>query len=123
VHGILLTVFGIGDEIVIPEEIWNIWKKPNIHIEILFPIQVSYPRPGASVWDYPYPQARLAIKELYKRLGTEKLIWGSDMPNVERNCTYKQSLDYLTQYCDFIPSKHMDLIIGGNAARLLKLDI
>lgn len=121
-HGILLTVFGSGDQIVIPEPVWEIWQKPNIFVEILFPIQVSYPRPGASVWDYPYPHSRPAIKELYEKLGPEKIVWGSDMPNVERNCTYKQSLDYLVRYCDFIPPEHMDLIIGGNAARLLKLE-
>jgi predicted TIM-barrel fold metal-dependent hydrolase len=122
VHGILLTVFGQGDQVVIPDEFWPIWQKPNIHMEILFPIQVSYPRPGATVWDYPYPQARPVIKELYERLGPEHLFWGSDMPNVERNCTYKQSLDYLVNYCDFIPANHMDLIIGDNAARLLRLE-
>jgi len=122
VHGVLLRVFSVNDRVVIPEEVWEIWRKPNIHLEVLFPIQVSYPRPGASEWDYPYPQARLIIKELYERLGPEKLLWGSDMPNVERNCTYKQSLDYLVRYCDFIPAKEMDLIIGGNAARLLKLN-
>jgi hypothetical protein len=45
------------------------------------------------------------------------------MPNVERNCTYKQSLDYLVRYCDFITPNDMDLITGGNAVRLLKLNL
>ena len=121
VHGVLLKIFSVNDHVVIPEKVWDIWGKPNVHLEVLFPIQVSYPRPGANQWDYPYPQVRPIIKELYKKLGPEKLLWGSDMPNVERNCTYKQSLDYLVRYCDFVPSNHMDLIIGGNAARLLKL--
>jgi predicted TIM-barrel fold metal-dependent hydrolase len=122
VHGVQLTVFTVKDHfITIPDEIWTIWRKPNVHLEILFPIQVSYPRPGASQWDYPYPQVRPMIKELYEKLGAEKLLWGSDMPNVERNCTYRQSLDYLLRYCTFIAPNDMDLIIGGNAARLLKL--
>jgi predicted TIM-barrel fold metal-dependent hydrolase len=121
VHGVLLTVFGDKDNVIVPDEIWEIWSKPNVHLEILFPIQVSYPRPGASQWDYPYAQTRAIIKELYEKLGPEKLLWGSDMPNVERNCTYKQARDYLVRYCDFIPPGHMDLIVGGNAARLLKL--
>ncbi len=121
VHGILLTVFGSGDRVNIPDHIMKIWKKQNVFVEILFPIQVSYPRPDASIWDYPYPHSHPAIHELYKNLGPEKLVWGSDMPNVERNCTYKQSLDYLVRYCDFIQPDHMDMIIGGNAGRLLKL--
>ena len=45
-------------------------------------------------------------------------MWGSDMPNVERFCTYGQSLEYLRRYCDFLPASDMDRILGDNAARL-----
>lgn len=119
VHGVLLKAFCEGDQFVnIPDEIWDVWKTPTVHLEILFPIQVSYPRPGAGTWDYPYSQVRSMIQQLYEELGAEKLLWGSDMPNVERNCTYKQSLDYLARYCTFIPPDDMDLILGGNATRI-----
>lgn len=122
-HGVPLRVFRVNDHFAsIPEEIWEVWKRPNVHLEVLFPIQVSYPVPGATQWDYPYPQVQPMIQELYEKLGPERLLWGSDMPNVLRNCTYKQSLDYLVRYCDFIPANDMDLIIGGNAARLLGLN-
>ena len=40
------------------------------------------------------------------------------MPNVERHCTYKQSLDYLRLHCDFIPAEDRAKICGGNVARL-----
>jgi hypothetical protein len=41
------------------------------------------------------------------------------MPNVQRYCTYPQSLDYLRDHCsDIVPPREMDLILGGNAARL-----
>jgi hypothetical protein len=43
---------------------------------------------------------------------------GSAMPNVERICTYGQSLEYLRRYCDFLPASDMDRILGDNAARL-----
>jgi len=120
-HGVPLRVFRVNHNLMsIPDGIWEIWRRPKVHLEIVFPIQLSRPRLGASGWDYPYPQLRPMIKELYEKLGAEKLLWGSDMPNVERNCTYKQSLDYLARYCTFIAPEDMDLIIGGNAARLLK---
>ncbi len=123
VHGVPFRVFRAGDNFLsIPDEIWDIWKKPNVHLEVLFPVQVSYPKAGASEWDYPYSQVRPLIRELHEELGARKLLWGSDMPNVNRNCTYKQSLDYLVRYCTFITPNDMDLIVGGNAARLLKLD-
>ena len=35
------------------------------------------------------------------------------MPNVERHCTYLQCIQYLTNYCDFIPPEDMAKITGG----------
>jgi predicted TIM-barrel fold metal-dependent hydrolase len=71
------------------------------------------------VWDYPYPEAQALLRSMRDLFGAEKLVWGSDMPNVERFCTYRQSLDYVRRYCDFLPGGEKDLILGGNAARLI----
>jgi predicted TIM-barrel fold metal-dependent hydrolase len=59
--------------------------------------------------------------QTHRRFGAEKLMWGSDMPNVERFCTYRQSLEYLRRYCDFLPASDMDRILGDNAARLYRI--
>lgn len=40
--------------------------------------------------------------------------------NVERNCTYRQSLEYLTLNLDFLTPSELDLILGGNVLRLFK---
>jgi predicted TIM-barrel fold metal-dependent hydrolase len=112
-HGITHTYFERGDKVTVPEEIWEILSAPNLRMEILFPIQ-----DGGSL-EYPYAERWPLIRQLYERLGPEKLIWGSDMPNVERHCTYRQSLDYLRNHCDFIPPRHMDLICGENVERLM----
>ena len=84
-------------------------REPNVTLELLFPLLY-----GAS-WEYPYAEARPIIQELYQKLGASKLLWGSDMPNVERSCTYRQSLTYLTRYCEFITARDMDQIVGENA--------
>lgn len=100
-----------------PKELFDIYvKRPNLHAELVYPIQTGLPG-----WDYPYPEANQLIKEQYEILGPSKLAWGSDMPNVERNCTYKQSLTHLTRYCDFIKPKDMELILSGNIARIMKI--
>ena len=44
------------------------------------------------------------------------------MPATERACTYRQSLDYVTRYCDFIPGRDMDLILGENIVNLFRLE-
>jgi predicted TIM-barrel fold metal-dependent hydrolase len=43
-------------------------------------------------WEYPYPQAQELVRGMRDLFDASKLVWGSDMPNVERFCTYTQSL-------------------------------
>jgi predicted TIM-barrel fold metal-dependent hydrolase len=97
---------------LIPDEILALLREPNVSLELLFPLLY-----GAS-WEYPYVEAQPIVRELYQRLGAGKLVWGSDMPNVERSCTYRQSLTYLTRHCEFVPAADLDRIVGGNANEL-----
>ena len=112
-HGLPMFRFMEGGKISVPEEAWKVLEAPNLIIELLIPIFQG------AVWDYPYVEAQPIIREYYQRFGADKLAWGSDMPNVERSCTYKQCLDYLRLYSDFIPPADMDKICGDNVARLL----
>lgn len=113
-HGLPLYRFMTEEKISIPPEAWAPLESPNVMIEILIPIFQG------AIWEYPFVEARPVIREYYERFGPDRLAWGSDMPNVERHCTYRQSLDYLRLYCDFIPPDHMARICGDNVARLLE---
>ena len=106
--------------IKLPRELFDISKRTNLYHELTYPIQV-----GPLGWDYPFIESRELIRQQYEELGPERLVWGSDMPNVERNCTYRQSLTYLKDYCDFISSTDMEQILGRNAMKLhrVKSDI
>ena len=112
-HGIPLYRFWSGGKLSIPTEIWGALQAENVHTEILIPILMG------GLWDYPYTEATGMIREYYDRLGSEKLIWGSDMPNVERHCTYTQSLEYITKYCDFLSQDDIDRICGANVLSVL----
>jgi len=86
----------------------------QLSIEILYPIY------WARTHDYPFPELRTALETLYRHVGGERLIWGSDMPNVERNCTYRQSLEYLRVVTSgWLNAADVDRILGQNVARLL----
>ena len=111
-HGLPLFRFMDNGEVSIPPQVWGPLSAPNVLVEILIPIFQG------AIWEYPYVEAQPIIREYYERLGPDKLGWGSDMPNVERHCTYRQSLDYLRRHCDFIPPDDMAKICGGNVARL-----
>jgi predicted TIM-barrel fold metal-dependent hydrolase len=88
------------------------YARENLQLEIMFPIT------WGGVWDYPYPEAQTLIRDLRDRFGAHKLIWGSDMPNVERFCTYRQCVDYVRRYCEFLTAAEKDLILGQNVAEL-----
>ena len=98
-----------------PPPIERLFRDERITIEILYPIGWGRNH------DYPYVELRPVIRALYRQVGRERLCWGSDLPNVERNCTYRQSLDYLRRCADFIPPSDLDLILGDNLTRLFGL--
>ena len=93
-----------------PEELLAVYRHEPLVLEVMFPITYG------GVWDYPYSEAQSLIESMRDRLGAERLVWGSDMPNVERFCTYRQSLDYVRKYCPFLTARAKDLILGDNCA-------
>ncbi|UYN97452.1 MAG: amidohydrolase [Enhydrobacter sp.] len=93
-----------------PDEVLRLYRREPMVLEVVFPI--SY----GGVWDYPYPEAQALIADMRDQLGADRLIWGSDMPNVERFCTYRQSLDYVRRYCPFLTAREKDLILGETCA-------
>lgn len=99
----------------IPPEIKGIFAHERVLLEICYPIS------WGGRWDYPYPESWGLIRELRDRFGIDSLVWGSDMPNVERFCTYKQSLDYIRRYCDFLSEGEKDRLFGGTLQRLLAI--
>ena len=86
-----------------------------------FLIELLYPIGQGRLSEYPFLETHPAIRRLYALVGGKRLVWGSDMPNVQRHCTYEQSLRYLRDHCPFIAASDLDRILGGNAARLFNL--
>lgn len=108
--------FAANGDWTIPDDIDALYRRDNVMLELCYPIS------WGGTWDYPYAEIRPLIQGLHKRYGAGKLVWGSDMPNVERFCTYKQSLDYIRRYCDFFSAAEMDAVLGGNVAGLLGIN-
>jgi predicted TIM-barrel fold metal-dependent hydrolase len=98
-----------------PEDLAAVYRHERLMLEVMFPITYG------GVWDYPYPEAQALIESLREQLGAAKLMWGSDMPNVERFCTYRQSLDYVRKYCPFLTAREKDLVLGDNCVAFYDL--
>jgi predicted TIM-barrel fold metal-dependent hydrolase len=100
-----------------PDPLARLLGRDQLMVEILYPIH------WARTHEYPFPELRPSLETLYRHVGGERLMWGSDMPNVERNCTYRQSLEYLRVVTSgWLPSRDLDRILGLNVLRLLNCD-
>ena len=114
-HGFNWRFFADGNTLHIPDIVYETAPvgHPNFNIQILFAVFLQ------SRWDYPMPQIRPALEAMIRRIGADRIMWGTDIPIVLLHWTYLQSLDYIRNYCDFISGEDMELILGGNMARFM----
>jgi predicted TIM-barrel fold metal-dependent hydrolase len=99
-----------------PPEVLAAYRRENLLIEIMFPIT------WGGVWEYPFVEAQELIRAMRDLFGASKLVWGSDMPNLERFCTYRQCADYVRVHCPFLTAAEKDAVLGGNVAALFGLN-
>jgi predicted TIM-barrel fold metal-dependent hydrolase len=114
-HGFSWRMFAERDILAVPDEVYRAAPidNPNFHVQVLFAIFLG------GMWDYPMPQVRPVMEQLVRHMGPNRIIWGTDIPMVLRFYTYRQNLDHIRRNCDFLASSEVDMIVGGNMARLL----
>ena len=114
-HGFAWRMFAGDDDLVVPDSVYEAlpFEHPNFHMQLLMAVFLQ------SRWDYPMPQVRPVLRQMVERIGADRLVWGTDVPIVLLHWTYRQSLEYIRKYCDFIEPHDMELILGGNMARLM----
>jgi len=112
-HGFPYRAFFEGDRLVLPDDIWEPWQNPRLRLEVSFPVRLG------DVIDYPYREVWPTVEQMAERIGTDRLMWGTDMPFQNRFCTYRQSRDWIERYCGFLGSQGLADVMGGTAARLL----
>ena len=89
--------------------------QPNFHFEIS---PIAY----GALYEYPYTELIPTFRPFYEEFGGTKFVWGSDMPNLERWCTFQQGIDYFRLHWNFVSKEDKALITGGNASRIFKLE-
>ena len=114
-HGFSWHMFVDGEKVVLPDSIFKAapTDNPRFHMQVMFPISLG------GVWEYPMLQVRPLMELLVERVGVDRLIWGTDMPIVMRFYTYRQCIEQIKRCCDFLNTEDLDMILGGNAVRIL----
>ncbi len=99
------------------DEILASAKQPNIFVKVSgFYYSTAGPR-----WDFPFRDVHPYVRAIYNAFGAQRMCWGSDYPVVRRAMTYRQSIECLQSYCDFISAQDMDQIFGGTLMGLLPI--
>src|SRR5262245_4833878 len=114
VHGVPTGLYADdADRLAWPREVADLLDGGPVWTEVLYPIAWGGRMP------YPYARAQAHFRQTYERFGPRKLLWGSDMPNVGRYCTYRQALGYLWDYADFLSTEDRRRIFRENTLELL----
>jgi len=114
-HGFPWRLFLDGNQITLPDPIWNPFQNPKCHLEVSFPIRLG------DLFDFPYREVWPTFQEMVDRIGADRLLWGTDMPFQNRFCTYRQSRVWIEKYCTFLNEEQLAMIMGRTAARILGL--
>ena len=115
-HGLDWLRFVKDDKLEVASAVYDIapCDCPNFNVQILFAVFLGL------FFDYPMPQIKPTLTQMVKRLGTERILWGTDVPILMRYTTYRQSLDQIRLYCmDELGSEGMAQVLGGNMARIM----
>ena len=115
-HGLAWRMFVRDRHIELPDELFEAFRGSNAKLQLLFHIALG------NLWDYPYAELHAVLQKLVSELGSDRLMWGTDMPNVERFCNYRQTLDtFRVHGQDVISGGDIDNILGGTAQHLFGL--
>ncbi|SED90561.1 Predicted metal-dependent hydrolase, TIM-barrel fold [Rhizobiales bacterium GAS188] len=110
VHGVPTALYADEqDRLQLPPILRHLLSQAPVSAEILYPIA------WGGRMEYPYARALTHIRALIDAFGPERFLWGSDMPNVERYCTYRQSLSYLWNEDGFLNDQDRRRIFRDNA--------
>ena len=116
-HGLGWRSFIDGDRLAIPPEVYEAapTDNPNFHLQVLFAIFLG------GLWEYPMHEVRPTMEELVSHFGVDRIQWGTDIPMVMRFYTYRQNLTHIQRVSDFLSPSEVELITGGNVARLMRV--
>ncbi|WP_321301875.1 amidohydrolase family protein [uncultured Sphaerochaeta sp.] len=68
--------------------------------------------------EYPWPVMTDALKVAKQMGAIDRVMWGSDAPTVLVACTYKQHVDAVVNYIDFLSDDEVENLVGKTADKV-----
>jgi predicted TIM-barrel fold metal-dependent hydrolase len=114
-HGFPWRVFVEDDRIDLPDDVWIPFDNPNLSLEVCFPVRIG------DLFEFPYHEVHATLESMAHHIGSDRLLWGTDMPFQNRFCTYRQSRQWIEKYCSFLTDEDLANVMGNTCARVLGL--
>lgn len=73
--------------------------------------------------EFPYDDLRIVSDRLLAAFGPERLLWASDWPWIKKKPGYCELLDLVEHHLPGLSPDEVDLVMGGNAQRVLRLEV
>ena len=67
---------------------------------------------------YPWPLMTDVLKLAKAEGAIDRVMWGSDAPTVLVACTYRQHVDCVVDYCDFLTDDELEDLLGRTADKV-----
>jgi L-fuconolactonase len=112
-----------SDDAPARERVFSLAAYPNVHMKIAGLGEFCRPDKGPS-GDLPFEQPiPLFLERAYEAFGCDRLLWGSDFPNVCSREGYERALRWPLERFHHLGENERTAIFGGTAARLFGLDV
>lgn len=102
-------------------DLWRRWTEqielgllPNVYFDT-----ASLPAYVAAE-GYPFPTAGRYVAEAIRRIGSRKIMWGTDIPALLQHATYPQLLRAAHAHVESLSGSDRAAVLGGNAARVFR---
>jgi predicted TIM-barrel fold metal-dependent hydrolase len=69
--------------------------------------------------DYPCSQSIALLQKVVQLIGSEKVLWGSDIPTTLNSYTYYQQIQLISRLAEFLSDTEKERILGLNARDFL----
>lgn len=87
---------------------------PNVYVKVSYFPEVAHSA-------YPFRSVQPYFEGLYERFGPDRLIWGSNYPPSRSACTYKESVEFVSDALPFLQAADRRKILGTTLLSALGL--
>lgn len=103
------------------DHLWSFWEE-QISLGLLDNVYFDTASLPAYVSpeSYPFPTASRYLQAVIRRIGPDKVMWGTDVPSSLAFATYPELLKYAQLSLEWLSESERTKVMGTNAERLFK---